>query len=141
MSEINRDAIIEVVKNKVNRAFEAFEKLDTDTLLENYHNHVDFRFVALVFGQIFNLTYDEFAMTIKSGFKTRKAQKFIRETEFFNVLSDKKVLYNTTGAGYKVPNEGERMEFNLIITMIYSLIEGEWKVIHETEAQTTKKEE
>jgi len=141
MTEIDHDSIIEAVKKKVNRAFEAFEKLDADTLLENYHNHADLRFIGLIFGEIFNLTYGEFTKVIKGGFGTRKAQKFIRETEFFNVLSDKRVLYNTTGEGYKVPNEGERMEFNFIITMIYSLIEGEWKVIHETEAQIAKKEE
>ena len=141
MTEIDRDSIIEAVKKKADRAFEAFGKLDADTLLKNYHDHADFRFIGLIFGQIFNLTHSEFTKVIKSGFGTRKAQKFIREKEFFNVLSDKKVLYNTTGVGYKVPNKGERIEFNFTVTMIYSLIEGEWKAIYEAEAQTEEKEE
>ncbi|MCG3261005.1 MAG: nuclear transport factor 2 family protein [Candidatus Heimdallarchaeota archaeon] len=141
MTEINRDAIIEVVKNKINRAFEAGEKLDSEAVLAHYHNHADFRFVALVFGQEFNLNYDEFTITLKGVYETMKEQKVIRETEFFNVLSETKVLYNTTGTGCLIPKEGERMESNLIITMIFSLIDGEWKIIHETEANIPKKEE
>lgn len=138
MSEINRDAIIEAVKKPVNRIFEALEKLDADTLLENYHNHADFRFVALVFGQIVTLTYEEFSMAMKGAYETMKEQKMIRETEFFNVLSETKVLYNTTGTGCQIPKEGERMDFIVVITQILSLIEGEWKVIHETEAAIPK---
>ncbi len=141
MSKINRDAIIEDVRKPVNRIFEALEKLDADTLLENYHNHADFRFVALIFGQIFNLTYEEFSMAMKGTYETMKEQKMIRETEFFNVLSETKVMYNTTGTGCQIPKEGERMDFVVIVTQILSLIEGEWKVIHETEAAIPKKEE
>jgi len=138
MPEINRDAIIEAVKKPVNRIFEALEKLDADTLLENYHNHAEFRSVALVFGQIVNLTYEEFSMAMKGAYETVKKQKMIRETEFFNVLSETKVLYNTTGTGYQITKEGERIDSIVIVTQILSLIEGEWKVIHETEAVIPK---
>ena len=141
MSEINRDAIIEDVRKTVNRIFEASEKLDSEDVLAHYHNHADFRFSGLILGQAFNLNYDEFTIALKGVYETMVEQKVIRETEFFNVLSETKVLYNTTGTGCQIPKEGERMDFNLIITMIFSLIDGEWKVIHETEAQTIKKEE
>ena len=141
MSEINRDAIIEDIRKSVNRAFEASEKLDADTVLELYHNHADFRFSGLLFGQTFNLTYDEFTIAMKGAYETMKEQKVIRETEFFNVLSKTKVLYNTTGTGCHIPKEGERMDFIIVITLILSLIDGEWKVIHETEAQLSKTKE
>ena len=68
-------------------------------------------------------------------------QRMIRETEFFNVLSETKVLYNTTGTGCQIPKEGERMDFIVAVTQILSLIDGEWKIIHETEAAIPKREE
>ena len=97
MSEIDRDSIIEAVKKPINRIFEALENLDAEALLENYHMHEEFRFIGLIFGQIVNLLYDEFVIAIKSAYQSMKEQKFIRETEFFNVLSETKVIYNTTG--------------------------------------------
>ena len=141
MAEIDREEIVEVVKKRADRAFKAFEKRDADALLDNYHNHVDFRFVGVIFGEIVNLTYDEFAKDVRRGFEGSRAQKFIREAEFVHVLSDELVLYNTTGTGYKVPIEGERIELDFIVTMLYSLREGTWKAIYETETQVVKKEE
>ena len=141
MTEIDRDAIIEAVKKPINIIFKSVEVLDADTLLSHYHKHPDFRFTALIFGQQFNLTYDEYTMAMKGAYETMTEQKFIRETEFFNVLSETKVIYNTTGTGWQMPKEGERMDFVVMITKILSLIEGEWKVIHETEAAIPKKEE
>ena len=47
-------------------------------------------------------------------------------------------MYNTTGTGCQIPKEGERLDFVVIITQILSLIDGEWKIIHETEAAIPK---
>ncbi len=138
MSEIDRDSIIEAVKKTVNKIFESLEKLDSEVVLANYHNHADFRFVGLIFGQTLNLNYDEFTMAMKGAYETMKEQKMIRETEYFNVLSETKVLYNTTGTGCQIPKEGERNDFAVVVTQILSLIDGEWKVIHETEAAIPK---
>lgn len=141
MTEIDRDSIIEAVKKPINEIFRALELLDAETVLSHYHDHADFRFTGLIFGQIMNLTFDEFSMAMKGAYEAMKEQRMIRETEFFNVLSETKVLYNTTGTGCQVPKEGERMDFVVVVTQIFSLIEGEWKVIHETETAIPKKEE
>ena len=138
MSEIDRDVIIETVKKSINKIFEALEKLDSETVLAHYHNHPDFRFNGLIFGQVMNLTYDEFTTAMRGAYEAMVEQKVIRETEFFNVLSETMVLYNTTGTGCQIPKEGERMDFMVTVTQILSLIDGEWKVIHETEAAIPK---
>jgi hypothetical protein len=141
MSDINRDAIIEAVKKPINTVFEALEKLDAETVLSHYHNHPDFRFSGLIFGQAMNLNYEEFETALKGAYGTMVEQKMIRETEFFNVLSETMVLYNTTGTGCQIPKEGDRMDFIVAVTQILSLIDGEWKIIHETEAAIPKKVE
>ena len=141
MSNINSDVILEDVKKSINRVFEALEKLDSETVLSHYHNHPDFRFSGLIFGQTMNLTYNELSTAMKGAYETMVEQRMIRETEFFNVLSETKVLYNTTGTGCQIPKEGERMDFIEAVTQILSLIDGEWKIIHETEAAIPKREE
>ncbi len=138
MSDINRDEIIEALKKSINSIFSALEKLDSETVLSHYHNHPDFRFTGLIFGQVLNLNYDEFTMAMKGAYETMIEQKMIRETEFFNVLSETVVLYSTSGIGCQIPKEGERMDFLVSITQIYLLIDGEWKVIHETESAIPK---
>ena len=139
MSDIDRDAIIEAVKKPINAIFEALEKLDVETVLSHYHNHPDFRFSGLIFGQAMNLNYEEFTTAMRGAYGSMLEQKMIRETEFFRVLSDTKVLYNTTGTGCQIPKEGERVDFIVAVTQILSLIDEEWKIIYETEAGIPKK--
>ena len=80
-------------------------------------------------------------MAMRGAYETMTEQRMIRETEFFNVLSETKVIYNTTGTGCQIPKEGERNDFIVLVTQIFSLIEGEWKVIHESEAAIPKEKE
>ena len=81
MSDIHRDAIIETVKKSINKIFEALEKLDSETVLAHYHNHPDFRFSGLIFGQVMNLTYEEFTTAMKGAYETMVEQKMIRESQ------------------------------------------------------------
>ena len=134
MSELNKNEIVEAVKQPLKRIFEAMEKLDAKAIVKEYHNHEDFKFLGLILGELYNLNYAEFVQATEGAYDAVKEQKLTRETEDFNILSNTKVIYHLTGTGYQITKEDERTDFTLVSTMILSLIEGEWKAIHETEA-------
>ena len=140
MSEINEEEIIAGAKKTVDAILNSAEKIDT-SFVKYYYNDPSYRHVGLFFGQTSVTNYEQFSGLIEGAYSGLKEVKFTDKKEYYKVLSPTVVLYDLVGEVKQVTKEGQEMEFLNVATLILSLIDGEWKVIHETEAAITKPKE
>lgn len=141
MPEIDSDAILETVRNRVDEIFNLMERLDL-TVLEFYHDSPSFRYVghSAEMGGPIILFYDAFCNAVKQHFEDIHSIKAERLHEHYNILSSTHVIYNMTGTSIRVTKKGDESESTLAVTIIFQLIDDEWKVILENGSRLPKTE-
>jgi hypothetical protein len=110
-----------------NKSIEAGEKLDVIGISANINDSLKSGFID---NGVYYKSFEDLMVNFKRGISGLQSQKMNVDTKRVTILSETKALLTADGSYSAKLNDERTLTGRFAWTFVYSLIDGNWKVIH-----------
>lgn len=127
ITEERKDAITDEVIETFEKSREPGEQLDITGFSENINDSFSADFID---NGVYYKSFEDLMVNFKRGINGLQYQRINVDTKNVTVLSESKALLTADGSYSAKLDDGRTLTGRFAWTFVYSLIDGNWKVIH-----------